>query len=121
MKMFGFGDGVNFDFLQNMYGAVQKTTDLTLEARMLENQVAKDPTDIPEHVTLFQNENQSYSFAKFPYSGDPIELENLSDFDSIDLKMAIAYLGKDFVHLEYYLADIRNMVGYGTLTIASNV
>ena len=121
---FGRYGNITFDFLQNVYGAVQKTTDLTLEARMLDKQVAKDPTDIPEHVTLIQNQSSSYSFTRYPYSGNPAELENVSDLDAIALKMAIALLGKGgmaLVHLEQYLADVANMVGYGTMPIASFV
>ena len=69
---------------------MQKTTDLMLEARIRDKQVAKDPVNIPDFVKLFQNESWSYCFAKYPYSGDPIELENLSQLDSMALKMAIA-------------------------------
>ena len=56
----------------------------------------------------------SYSFTRYPYSGNPAELENVSDLDAIALKMAIALLGKGgmaLVHLEQYLADVANMVG----------
>ena len=48
----------------------------------------------------------------------------MSDLDAIALKMAIALLGKGgmaLVHLEQYLADVANMVGYGTMPIASFV
>ena len=65
---------------------MQKTTDLTLEAKVREKQAAKDPTGIPVHVSKFQNESWSYSFTKYPYSGDPAELENLSDLDAIAIK-----------------------------------
>ena len=80
---------------------MQKTTELTLEAQVLDKQVTKDPVDIPEHVTLIQNACKSYCFTKFPYSGDPNELENLSEFDSIALKLAIARLGKGGMGLVY--------------------
>ena len=48
----------------------------------------------------------------------------MSDLDAIALKMAIALLGKGgmaLVHLEQYLADVANMIGYGTMSIASFV
>ena len=103
---------------------MQKTTDLALEARVRDKLAAKDPAGIPKHVADFQKESWSYSFTKYPFSGDPIELENLSDFDSIAIKLAIARFrkgGMAFVHLEQYLADVSNMVGYGILPIASYV
>ena len=63
--------------------------DPTLEGRVDDVQMAMDPIDLPNHVTLFQKENWAFSFADYPYSGDPTVLENLSDVDSIALKMAI--------------------------------
>ena len=69
---------------------MQNTTELTLEARVRDNQVAKDPANIPNFVKLFQNSSWSYSFANYPYSGDPMELENLSDLACIAINMAIA-------------------------------
>ena len=48
-----------------------------------------DPATAPEHVARFLEQNWSYGFANFPYSGDPSELENLSDFDSMAVKMTV--------------------------------
>ena len=74
-----------------------------------------DPADTPEHVARFISQNWSYGFADFPYSGDASELENLSDMDSMAVKMTVDNLdigGTTFVYLEQYLADVSNFVGY---------
>ena len=68
---------------------MQQTIDTTLEGRVDDVQMAMDPIGIPNHVTLFQAENWTFAFADYPYSGDPMVLENLSDVDSMALKMAV--------------------------------
>ena len=48
-----------------------------------------NPADTPEHVTRFVDQNWSYGFADYPFSGDPSDLENLSDMDSMAVKMTV--------------------------------
>ena len=48
---YGGSGGITFDFLRQVYGAVQKTTDLTLEARIHDKQTPKDPAGIPDFVS----------------------------------------------------------------------
>ena len=86
--MRGWGN-TKFDFLGEVYGTMQQTMDPTLEGLVDDVQMSTDPIGIPYHVTLFQAENWAFAFADYPYSGDPMVLENLSDVDSMALKMAV--------------------------------
>jgi len=117
--MSGWGD-TKFDFLGEVYGTMQQTIDPTLEGLVDDVQMSTDPIGIPYHVTLFQAENWAFAFADYPYSGDPMVLENLSDVDSMALKMAVDEFkmgGVPLVYLEQYLVDVSNFVGYQTMPV----
>ena len=68
---------------------MHQTVELALEGRAQDVQVVMDPDSTPEHVKRFTNQNWSYGFSNYPYSGDSSELENLSDMDSMAVKMTV--------------------------------
>ena len=68
---------------------MQQTMDIALEGRAQDVQVVMDPAGAPEHVTRFLMENWAYGLADYPYSGEPKDLHNLSDMDSMAVKMTV--------------------------------
>ena len=116
-----WGKGVTFEFLAEVYGVMQQTLELTLEGRVRDVQIAQDLLGAPDHVTKFQTQNWAYGFADYPYSGDPMEIENLSDLNSMAVKMAVDEYGSGgvaFIYLEQYLVDVGNYIGYQSMPVA---
>ena len=106
---YGWGDyyrygksTITFGMLNEVEKAMKATTKEALEDCLEDSKVNEDLKDMPDHVKRMNEANKT--FAVLPiYSKENTEPENLSDFDSMAIKIGFDLFEKEkknpFVHL----------------------
>ena len=95
----GVWDGYNertitFGMLNEVEKAMKATTKEALEDCIEDTKVNEDLKDIPDHVKRMNQANKTFAVQPL-YSKKDTEPENLSDFDSMALKIAFDLFEKD--------------------------
>ena len=103
---------------------MKATTKEALEGSLEDSKVNDDLKDMPDHVKRMNQANKTFAVVPI-HSKEDTEPENLSDFDSMAIKIAIDLFEKEkkspFVHLQWLVADIANEVAMGVAPIAKQV
>ena len=121
----GWGLGnlaITFGMLNEVEKAMKATTKEALEDCIEDSKVNEDLKDMPDHVNRMNQANKTFAVVPI-YSKEDTEPENLSDFDSMAIKIGFDLFEKDkkknsIVHLQWLVADIANEVAVGVAPIA---
>ena len=113
---------IDFAMLNEAEKAMKTTTKYALEGRLLDAKVQEDPSSIPNHVNSFREACWTHAVTPHPFSGDQIDLENLSDLDSMAINLGIDEWRKGkkktLINLQWLVVDIANEVAMGVAPIA---
>ena len=95
-------DPITFGMLNEVEKAMKATTKEALEDCIEDSKVNDDLKDMPDHVKRMNEANKTFAVVPL-HSKEDTEPENLSDFDSMAIKIAFDLFQKEkkipFVHL----------------------
>ena len=102
---------VTFGMLNEVEKAMKATTKEALEDCLEDTKVNDDLKDMLDHVKRMNEANKTFAVRPL-HSKEDTEPENLSDFDSMAVKIAFDLFEKEkknpMVHLQWLVADISN-------------